>query len=107
LQSGKSLVGMDFRTSTGQLYAVGSTNREYFINPATGVATAVEAVFTPQVSGTHFAVDFNPTVDRLRRVSETGQNLRLNPNDGTVSGTDTACGASFYVADCDPTMDHS
>lgn len=99
LQSGESLVGMDFRTNTGQLFAVGNTSRVYVLNPATGAATVVGAVFAPQLSGTHFAVDFNPTVDRLRCVSETGQNLRLNPNDGTVAATDTSLAyASFDPA---------
>ena len=32
--------------------------------------------------------DFNPTVDRIRVVTNTGQNLRLNPNDGTIAATD-------------------
>lgn len=32
--------------------------------------------------------DFNPTVDRIRLVTSTGQNLRLNPETGTVAATD-------------------
>lgn len=36
----------------------------------------------------HFGFDFNPTVDRIRVVSNTGQNLRLNPNDGSVAAVD-------------------
>jgi hypothetical protein len=35
-------------------------------------------------------MDFNPVADRIRLVSNTEQSLRLNPNDGTLSGTDTA-----------------
>ncbi|MCC7029305.1 MAG: DUF4394 domain-containing protein, partial [Chitinophagaceae bacterium] len=35
-----------------------------------------------------FGFDFNPTVDRIRVVSNTGQNLRLNPNDGTIAAVD-------------------
>jgi hypothetical protein len=42
------------------------------------------------LSGGRFGFDFNPTVDRIRLVSDGGQNLRLNPNDGTVAGMDTA-----------------
>jgi hypothetical protein len=32
--------------------------------------------------------DFNPTVDRIRVVTSTGQNLRVNPETGTVANTD-------------------
>ena len=35
--------------------------------------------------GTSFGFDFNPAVDRIRIVSNTGQNLRFNPNDGVVN----------------------
>ena len=34
------------------------------------------------MSGTSFGIDFNPTVDRLRLTSNTGQNLRINVNNG-------------------------
>jgi hypothetical protein len=74
----------------GQLYALGSTSRLYTINLSSGAATAVGAAFTPALSGASFGFDFNPTVDRIRVVSNTGQNLRLNPNDGTVAATDGA-----------------
>ena len=40
--------------------------------------------------GTDFGFDFNPTVDKIRVVSNTGQNLRLNPDDGSVTGVDLA-----------------
>ena len=41
------------------------------------------------LSGTSFGVDFNPQVDRLRIVSNTGQNLRIVPDnaDTGVAGT--------------------
>ena len=84
LQPGEAILGIDFRPATGQLYALGSTSRIYRINKANGSAFAVGAPFTPALSGTNFGFDFNPTVDRIRIVSDTGQNLRANPNDGTV-----------------------
>jgi hypothetical protein len=34
------------------------------------------------------SVDFNPTVDRIRLVTDSGQNLRLHPELGTVVATD-------------------
>ncbi|HET6771113.1 MAG TPA: DUF4394 domain-containing protein, partial [Actinomycetota bacterium] len=91
LQMGESVLGIDFRPATGQLYGIGSTSRVYTINPATGVATEVgSGPFTPVLLGSEFGVDFNPTVDRIRVVSDTGQNLRLHPDTGAVVATDMA-----------------
>src|SRR4029079_4990933 len=46
--------------------------------------------FSPLLSGTSFGVDFNPAADRLRIVSDSEQNLRVNPETGSVSNADTA-----------------
>jgi hypothetical protein len=90
LQAGELLLGIDFRPATGQLYGIGSSSRLYTIDTATNVATQVGSAGAFTLSGTAFGIDFNPTVDRLRVTSSTGQNLRLNPNDGTLTATDTA-----------------
>src|SRR6266540_5506650 len=37
------------------------------------------------LNGNSFGFDFNPVPDRIRLVSDGGQNIRLNPNDGTVA----------------------
>ena len=39
--------------------------------------------------GTAYGMDFNPTVDRVRVVNNNDTNLRINPFNGTVAGTDT------------------
>ena len=44
------------------------------------------------LSGTSFGVDFNPSADRLRIVSDTGQNLRHNVNAGGVTIDDSQGG---------------
>jgi hypothetical protein len=90
LQSGETLLGIDRRPATGALYGLGSTSRLYLINPTTAVATQVGSAGAFTLSGTSFGFDFNPAVDRIRVTSNTGQNLRLNPNDGTLTATDTA-----------------
>ncbi len=91
LQAAENMLGIDMRPATGQLYALGSSSRIYAINMSSGAATVVGAgPFATLLSGTSFGFDFNPTVDRIRVVSNTGQNLRLNPNDGTVAATDGA-----------------
>ncbi len=92
LQAGERLVGIDFRPATMQLFGLGSNSRLYTINPGTGMATLVAALttFLPgetvasnlMLSGTSFGFDFNPTVDRIRIISNTGQNLRANPING-------------------------
>src|SRR5207253_11219827 len=86
LQAGENGLAIDLRPATGQIYLLGSTSRIYVVNPATGIAVAVGGPFTPALSGTAFGFDFNPTADRIRVVSDTGQNLRLNPDTGPVAG---------------------
>jgi hypothetical protein len=91
LQTGESVVGIDFRPATGGLYALGSTSRLYTLNMMSGAATQVGDVFTTTLNGSEFGFDFNPTVDRIRIVSDADQNLRVNPDnaslivDGTLS----------------------
>lgn len=89
LQSGEKLLSIDFRPATGQLYALGNTSRLYILNPSTGAARPVgTAPFTPAINGTIATIDFNPTVDRIRLVTNAGQNLRLHPETGGVAATD-------------------
>jgi hypothetical protein len=91
LQTNEMILGIDMRPVNGQLYALGSSNRIYTINASSGAAAALATTtFTPALSGTSFGFDFNPTVDRIRVVSNTGQNLRLNPNDGAVAAVDSS-----------------
>jgi len=88
LQAGESLVAIDYRPLTGLLYALGSTSRAYLID-STGQATQVGPVFEVALSGTAFDIDFNPTVDRLRIVSNNEQNMRWNPITGVIVDGDT------------------
>jgi hypothetical protein len=91
LQAGENLLGIDFRPANGQLYGVGSTSRLYTIDLTSGVATQVGASpFAAALSGTNFGFDFNPVPDRIRVVSDADQNLRLNPNNAVLAGTDMA-----------------
>jgi hypothetical protein len=89
LAASATLLGLDFRPATGQLYGLGSDSRLYTIERTTGVATAVSAApFSPALDGETFGFDFNPTVDRIRVVSNTGQNLRLHPVTGATAAVD-------------------
>lgn len=90
LEAGVELVAIDFRSTTGALYALGDNSRIYTIDVITSVATPIGATpFSPALSGTAFGFDFNPTVDRIRVVSNTGQNLRLNPDTGALAAMDS------------------
>lgn len=98
LQSGETILGLDMRPANGQLYALGNSSRIYTINAASGAATAVgTAAFTTALSGTAFGFDFNPTVDRIRIVSNTGQNLRVHPETGAIAAVDGAINPSGSV----------
>lgn len=91
LQSGETILGIDSRPVNGQLFMLGSTSRLYVVgvnNTAAWTATQVGTAGAFAVSGTDVGFDFNPTVDRIRVVTNTGQNLRLNPGDGTITATD-------------------
>lgn len=83
-----TIVGIDFRVQNGELYGVGDAGGIYIIDPATAAAT-LDSQLTVALSGTTFGVDFNPAADRLRVVSDTGQNLRHDLNTDTTAN-DTA-----------------
>lgn len=82
LDAGESLLGIDLRPATGQIFALSSASRVYVVNPMTGAASAVGAAFTPGLSASDYSIDFNPTVDRIRVVGTGGENRRLNPTNG-------------------------
>ena len=87
LQQGETLVGLDVRPENDTLYAVGTTNRIYQVNPVTGASRrAFPDPFAPPLNGTSFGVDFNPVADALRIVSDADQNLRV-PFRGGNAGT--------------------
>jgi hypothetical protein len=89
LAPGETILGIDFRPANGMLYGLGSTSRLYTIDVATGMARALgDRPFTPALNGVEFGFDFNPTVDRIRIVSNTGQNLRAHPDTGAIVAVD-------------------
>jgi hypothetical protein len=91
LATSETLLGIDFRPATGQLFGLGSTGRLYTLNLATGAATALGTT-TFAITGTDFGFDFNPQVDRIRIVSDTDLDARANPNTGTLVDADTVTG---------------
>ncbi len=99
LMTNERLIGIDFRPATGQLYAVSNGSRIYSINVVSGLATALGTTpFTPAIMGSDVGFDFNPTVDRIRLVSSSGQDLRLNPETGAVAAIDGTINGVANVA---------
>ncbi len=108
--AGDTLFGIDRRpqglpngspgVNNGLLYAFAANTttgagRIYTLNTTTGFATPGALLSADpsdttapfpfvSVQGTEFGIDFNPVPDRLRVVSNTGQNLRINVDNGLV-----------------------
>src|SRR5947207_1869584 len=90
LSGGEHIIAIDFRPLTGELYAMSTLNKLYTVDTSTAALSAVGSGFTPQLNGNSFGFDFNPTVDRIRVVSDADQNLRLNPTTGGLAAIDTS-----------------
>ena len=97
--SGHGLRSIDFRPSTGVLYAIstnGSAAQLYTVNLTNAALTPVGTGFTLG-NNTFISVDieFNPVVDLIRVVTAASaasaqtNNFRLDPNTGTLVNTDT------------------
>ncbi|WP_112261420.1 DUF4394 domain-containing protein [Lentzea terrae] len=82
-------IGLDFRVQNGLLYLVGDKGGIYTVklpSPPSQPDPVITKVSQLAVAlhGTNFGVDFNPAADRLRVISDGGQNLRHNLGDHTT-----------------------
>ncbi len=97
LVAGDLLMAIDVRPQNAQLYGLGfnsaaGTVQLYHITVDTAGARAfaigstggfVTGAASPvPITGTAFGMDFNPVSDRIRIVNNSGQNFRINPNNG-------------------------
>ena len=99
LATGESLVGIDFRSGTGELYAVGSSNNVYTLDFGNFAATLVgnfadgvndADLGAGALSGNQFAFDFNPALTTAgeatgtfaRIISDTNTNRVINGRTG-------------------------
>jgi Domain of unknown function (DUF4394) len=92
LPSGVVLKGIDFRPATGDLYALGSDKVVYRVNPWTAIAVAEGPAFESTAAalvGDRIGFDFNPTVDKIRVTSDADDNIRLDPDPGSLLSPDT------------------
>ncbi|HYN86012.1 MAG TPA: DUF4394 domain-containing protein, partial [Pyrinomonadaceae bacterium] len=88
LLPGESVTDIDFRPANGALYALGRTGdgsvtHLYTINTLNALATLVTPNPLPLVG--EAAMDFDPTIDRLRVTTSSNQNLHVRPSDGAVA----------------------
>lgn len=105
LRDGELMMAIDFRPATRVLYGVSNMNYIYTISTTTGfgsvpmgTATKVsDTPFSPGIEGTMVGFDFDPRADRIRIVTDKGQNIRIDPNTGQVVGIDLSV-ASQTVA---------
>lgn len=89
LQVNEKIHGVDYRVAKGQLYALGSTGRIYRLDTSTGAATMVgNSLLAVALAGSQYGLDFNPAVDRIRLVSNSGQNMRAHPDTGALVDSD-------------------
>jgi hypothetical protein len=96
LAPNERVLGIDYRVARGQLFALGSSGRLYRVDTATAALTPVGEPLAATLPGTQFGFDFNPTVDRIRVVSDAGINLRLHPDTGAiVDGDANTAGLQF------------
>jgi len=111
LADGEHLVGISERTAStvgfigGGGYGVSDQNRVLALpveNAENGFATAtvnaqpIGTLSTP-LSGSRFGIDFNPRADLLRIVSDSGQNLRVNVEEGRVIAAAPRAAAFAFV----------
>src|SRR5688572_16968563 len=96
LAGGEIIVALDARPKDGKLYALSNASKLYIIDPDPVTASVVQVgtgTLDIALNGSAFGFDFNPVVDRIRVVSITSQNFRLDPNTGTaVDGDPGAAG---------------
>lgn len=108
-QAGLFLDAIDFRPGTGQLYGYSDLADAYYtVNLSTGALTMVGAAGSGTRTNTfNLGMDFNPTVDMLRVVTDSTQNIVFNPNTGATTAAtplayasgDTAAGVVPLIID--------
>ena len=93
------IVGVDFRPGTLDAYLLvqtSTTSLRLLKSDIGGTVTTIGDVPLAKAAG-NFGMDFNPVVDRIRVISEAGENFRLNP-DTAAKEADTDIPAGFAGA---------
>ena len=101
LGSNEKIIAIDFRPADGKLYALTDRASIYTVDPMTGAASAKSTLAADPADTTNpftalpaeLGIDFDPVTDRMRIVSTTGENLRVDVDTGRVT-TDAAINGS-------------
>lgn len=85
------LDALDFRPATGELFGYRDFNDTYYrIDLATGALTVASVGASAAPTNTfQLGMDFNPSIDRLRVVTDSAQNIVYNPVAGTAAAFTT------------------
>jgi hypothetical protein len=109
LANNETVLGIDVRPNDGMLYALGSQNNLYRLNPANGAASLVGAL-SIALDGAHFGMDFNPTGPvALRIMSNTNRNYRMptpGSNGNVIQDTNLAYVAGDVAFGVNPNVTH-
>jgi hypothetical protein len=87
LRLGTVLQAIDFRPVDSQLYALGAAGNDfrlYRINTATGLATLISQTPLAIPLTGELGFDFDPVSGKIRVVTSTEQNLRIDPETGQI-----------------------
>lgn len=86
LNPGETIAGIDFRPVDNRLYAISSFSQLYVLDTLSGTAVPVGPSALPTLlSGTYFGFGFNPVPDKIRIHSNAEQDLRLDPDIGSLA----------------------
>ncbi len=89
LRDGELLLAIDIRPATRQIYGITNTNFIYTIDANFGIAQRVSNTpIDPSIAGSLVGFDFDQRADRIRLVTEKGQNIRISPVTGAVTNID-------------------
>ncbi|MCE9559427.1 MAG: DUF4394 domain-containing protein [Armatimonadetes bacterium] len=86
---GAVLFSIDFRVSDKKLIGLDDNNQIYAIDPTTAVATPIGDPIDVLAPGDPKQIEWDPVSGNIRLITQLNVNLRINPTDGTVLGTDT------------------
>lgn len=92
MQGGEQILGFDVRPSNGLLYLLTDAGRVYILDPATAMAQLGPSL-TPNniLVGTTYGIDFSPTADALRVISDAERNIAVVVESGnTITATPLA-----------------
>ncbi len=92
---GVRLDALDLRPATGEVFGYDDVTDSYYtVDAMTGMLTSASTEAAPTSTGS-LDIDWNPTIDRMRTVSENDENIVYNPETGTAS--DAATTPLFYA----------